>query len=403
MINMDKYSLTKEQARRFLLMKHGLVGDHKFIGKNGVLEFVNQAGCIQYDPIDVCGKNAELVLQSRVRGFQKSMLYSLLYEDRTLIDYFDKNLAVFKTEDWKYFDRIRDSFRMRSRGREEVAPVEAAIRELIAEKGPVCSKDIGLNDKVDWYWSRTKLSRAALETMYFRGELIVHHKKGTNKYYALAKDFIPSLLLEAQNPNHNEKEHMKWWVLRRISSVGLLWNRASDAWLNIDKLKAPLRNEIFEEMTDEGRLIKVSVEGVKDSLYCNTQDHLLIDEVCSGVKPIARTEFIAPLDNLIWDRRLIQELFDFHYKWEIYTPEKDRSYGYYVLPILHGEAFVGRIEVICNRKEKKLVVKNIWLEQGISMNEELWQGLNDCIERFRGFHELESIGYLIDWRVNEAL
>ena len=66
------------------------MGEYKFTGKTGILEYVEQAGCIQYDPIDVCGKNPELVLQSRIKGFQKGMLYKLLYQDRSLIDYFDK-------------------------------------------------------------------------------------------------------------------------------------------------------------------------------------------------------------------------------------------------------------------------------------------------------------------------
>lgn len=91
---MSAVTLTKQQARQFLFIKHGLIGDYKFCGKEGVLEFVRQAGCVQYDPIDVCGKNAELVLQARVKDFTKKMLYDLLYQDRLLIDYFDKCLAI---------------------------------------------------------------------------------------------------------------------------------------------------------------------------------------------------------------------------------------------------------------------------------------------------------------------
>lgn len=72
------------------MLRHGLIGGYKFAGKQGIIDFLDVAGCIQYDPIDICGKNPELVLQSRVKGFEKDMLYSLLYEDRALIDYFDK-------------------------------------------------------------------------------------------------------------------------------------------------------------------------------------------------------------------------------------------------------------------------------------------------------------------------
>ena len=102
---MQSICLSNQQARRFMLLKHGLIDSYKFAGKQGILDFVRQAGCIQFDPIDVCGKNAELVLQSRVKGFTKQLLYSLLYEDRTLLDYFDKNLSIIQTADWPYFRR----------------------------------------------------------------------------------------------------------------------------------------------------------------------------------------------------------------------------------------------------------------------------------------------------------
>jgi uncharacterized protein YcaQ len=96
-------TLTNRQARQFMLLKHGLLGEYRFIEKQGVLDFVRQAGCIQFDPVDSCGKNAELTLQSRVKGFTKNTLYELLYNDRKLVDYPDKKplhhsgreLAVF--------------------------------------------------------------------------------------------------------------------------------------------------------------------------------------------------------------------------------------------------------------------------------------------------------------------
>ena len=71
-------TITKQQATQFILVKQALIGDYRFKQKDGAYEYVCQAGCIQYDPVDVCGKNAELTLQSRVKGFKKSMLYELL-------------------------------------------------------------------------------------------------------------------------------------------------------------------------------------------------------------------------------------------------------------------------------------------------------------------------------------
>ena len=88
-------SICLRQARQFILLKQGLLGRYRFAGKQGALEYIRQAGCIQFDPVDICGKNAELTLQSRVKGFTKSMLDTLLYKDRALIDYPDKQLSIF--------------------------------------------------------------------------------------------------------------------------------------------------------------------------------------------------------------------------------------------------------------------------------------------------------------------
>ena len=83
---MPMLTVTKNQARQFILLKQGLLGDYRFIRKDGAYQFVRQAGCIQFDPVDVCGRNAELTLQSRVKGFRRKMLNDLLYRDRLLVD-----------------------------------------------------------------------------------------------------------------------------------------------------------------------------------------------------------------------------------------------------------------------------------------------------------------------------
>lgn len=391
---MNPITLTKKQARQFILMKQGLIGEYKFDGKEGVTEFVRQAGCVQFDPIDVCGKNAELVLQSRISGFTKQLLYELLYEDRRLIDYFDKNLAIIEASDWKYFERIRESNRNYGRGHSEVNEVADTIKAVIAEKGPVCSKDlVDFSEKIDWYWSNTKLSRAALETLYFRGDLIIHHKKGTIKYYALAKDYLPEEILTAEDPLTEDLEYMKWRVLRRISAVGLMWNKPSDAWIYIRDLKSQERNTIFADLLAEQKILEVQVEGCKETFYCLVQDREMMEDILKAPVLKSRTELIAPLDSMIWDRKLIKELFNFDYKWEIYKPEEERKYGYYVLPILSGDRFIGRTEVLSDRKNNKLVVKNIWFEPGISLTNKISNDLKQCFSRFRKFHGLNEICY----------
>ena len=388
--------LTNQQARQFLLLKHGLLDEYKFNEKQGVLDFVRQVSCIQYDPIDVCGKNAELVLQSRIKGFTKEMLAELLYEDRCLVDYPDKNLAIIPVEDWPYFERYRKAARQHAERYPEMEALTEQVRIHIQNHGELCSNDLKLDGNFSWqsaiHWSGgNNVSRSVLEQMYSTGELIIHHKKGTRKYYDLADKYIKPSLLNAVEPLKEDIEHLKWRVLRRIGSVGLLWNRASDAWLNIWGLKAAQRNEIFSQLLDEACIVAVAVEQLKDTLYCLTEDLPLIEIVMQNQELKGRCELIAPLDNVMWDRKLIHELFDFDYKWEIYTPSIKRKFGYYVLPLLNGERFIGRAELIAERKTGTLIVKNIWYESGVKQTKQLRTDLNNCLRKFALFNGCKTI------------
>ena len=389
---MNQVKLTNKQARQFILLKQGLMGDYKFEGEKGICDYIRQAGCIQFDPIDVCGKNAELVLQSRVNGFTKDMLYKLLYIDRKLIDYLDKNMSIFDIKDWKYFSRIRADYEQYDRSREQIDQVSDNIKTIIKEKGYASSRDIKLDEKVDWSWNPTSLSRATLESLYFRGELIIHHKEGTIKHYALAEDYMQPEIFNAIEPLASLEEHNEWRVLRRIGAVGMLWNKPSDALLGIG-LKSVNRNTIFNKLLKYDKIIEIKIQDITNAFYCLSDDQSLLDIVLSNVNFTNRTEFIAPLDNMIWDRKLIKEIFNFEYKWEIYTPMDERKYGYYVLPILSGDRFIGRIEIVNDKKLNGLIVNNIWFEDGVNKSVELYSNINDCIDRFSRFNNCERIKY----------
>lgn len=396
----DILHMTNRQARQFMLLKQGLLGEHRFIGKQGALDYVRQAGCIQFDPVDACGKNAELTLQSRVKGFTKQTLQELLYEGRNLVDFPDKNLSIFPIEDWPYFERYRRAARESGTRFPELMQLEEQAKNYIAQNGAVSSDDLPIDGNIHWHsaihWSgawdgQTNAARAILEQLYSTGELVIHHKQGARKYYALARDYVPEHLLDTPDPLPDDFEHLKWRVLRRISAVGLLWNRPSDAWLNIWGLKSPDRNKIFKELLEEGKILQVQVEGIKSSLYCNAKDLPLTERVLENGTYKPRCEFLAPLDCFLWDRNLIRELFGFDYRWEIYTPAAKRKYGFYVLPVLYGERFVGRIEAVSEKKTGTLRIKNIWFEDGIKQTKKLMSAALSRIKQFARFNECGEI------------
>ena len=385
---------TKEEARNFLFLRQGLMGEKRYIGKEGVMKFIHSVGCIQFDPIDVCGKNPELVLQSRVEGFKKEMLYELLYEERRLIDHFDKSLAIYPAEFWPCFQRVRDEFRERALKREETNDIAAEVLEIIRRKGFVSSSDIGFKNTIVGDWgNNSKLARAVLEVLYYQGDTMIHHKNGTRKFYALTEGLNKDTLLQQNDPFKDDHDFKKWRVLRRIEAVGLLWDKPSDAFLMIRDLKTKERIKIFHELKSEGKIIPITVEGIKEILYVSARDkEVLAESLKTGnLNLMERIEFLAPLDNLIWDRKLIKALYNFDYKWEIYTPAEQRKYGYYTLPVISGNRFIGRIELLNQRKEKELHLKNLWLEEGITLDLDLSEKLQLALDRFRIFSDCEDI------------
>ena len=100
---------------------------------------------------------------------------------------------------------------------------------------------------------------------------------------------------------------------------------------------------------------------------------------------------------MLWDRKLIAALFDFHYKWEIYTPEEQRHYGYYVLPVLCGERFAGRIEPVCDRHANVLVVRRFWPEEGVRINDRFLWALEDAVQTLCRFHGLSRVVWQQGW------
>ena len=393
-------TITKQQAAQFILSKQGLIGAYRFTGKTGAYDYVRQAGCIQFDPVDVCGKNAELTLQSRVKGFQKSMLRELLYEDRKLVDYVDKELSIWPVEDWPFFAPFRERSRRMGDTFEELRELKEEATSYIRANGPVCSDTLPIEGEIYWHssmhWSgnwqkKSQAARSVLEQLYTEGELIIHHKNGSRKYYDLAEKYIPAEVLKADNPYSDEFSLTKWRVLRRIGAVGLLWDKNSMAFLGIN-LKADLRKKVLSELSADHKISSVMVEGIKVPFYYRTEDEALMQEVLSGradLKP--RMSLIAPLDPLLWDKALIRALWDFSYSWEIYTPAVKRKYGYYTLPILYGDRFVGRIEAIPDRKEGILQVKGLWWEPGIRRTKAMDAALKRALRSFAKFNDCRTV------------
>jgi len=376
--------LGKTDARRFLLAHHHLWPPRSLTGKAGILDFIRHVGCVQFDPIDVVGRNPDLVLQSRVADYRPRMLEELLYADRQLLDGWDKQAAIYPVADWPYFGRHRA--RMVERHGDPSNPpmaIAPAVLQAIRERGPLSSIDLDHAGTVDWFWGPTRLARATLEILYAMGEVTIHHRVGTRRFFELTEKLLPADLLAAPAPNPTVEEYQNWHVLRRVGGLGLAKTGAGEYWYGILDVKTEARQAALARLVGRGDLVAVAVEGVPNRTFFILPADLPSLQAAQARREVEpKAAILGVLDNIMWDRDLLRLVFDFDYVWEVYKPVVQRKYGYYVLPVIYGDRFVARFDPAFDKKSRELTIANWWWEEAIQPDEAMQAAICDCLWQF---------------------
>lgn len=384
---MHQVTITKEEFKNYIVSYQGLNISNQPKGKEGVLEYFNKVGTIQFDVLNVVGRNADLVLQSRIKNYRATHLSELLYKDRLLVDGWDKVMSIYQTKDWKRFSRVREKREIAAKwtldyrnSLEALDHVDKVI-DNINERGPLMAKDLDFGNRVKTTWGHGKLSSAALDYLYHKGVLGIHNKKHNQKSYDLIENLIPQEYLSDATHIKSHNEFLKWYIKRRINSIGIYWDKNGDGWLGYFISEKQLRLKTIEELFNSYELVKVNVEGLeKENFYIDRDNLEILYNIKDEVKK--KVSFIAPLDNLIWDRKLIKEIFNFEYTWEVYVPVKKRKFGYYVLPVLYGNKFIARFEAKNFRSGDNLEIINWWWEDNIRVSNKLVLEISKAFNRF---------------------
>ncbi|MCL2235091.1 MAG: winged helix DNA-binding domain-containing protein [Defluviitaleaceae bacterium] len=380
--------ISKEEARQFLVSHQHLDNAHPLYRKEGVLQYFKKVGCVQFDPLNIVGRNADLVLQSRIKNYKPEMLEELLYKERSLVDGWDKVMSIYPIKDWAYFHFVRElrgkNIRLTLKNSKSAHGLDYIenILETLTKNGALQPKQIGKGATENSIWGHKNIYSAIMDYLFHIGKVGVSKKLNVNKVYDLIENIIPPHILNAPIPFETEHEFFKWYVYRRIASVGMLWNKSGGGWYGTGIPDKKTRQKIFEELTQQGLVTAIEVEGISEKFYARTAD------IPSAPKehPLPNNKdvkFIAPLDNLIWDRDMVSKVFGFDYTWEVYIPAAKRKYGYYVLPVLWGNRFIARFEP--EKSPSHLSIKNWWWEQDIVITGELINYITQAMERFAVF------------------
>lgn len=403
-----------DTARRFLAIRHLLAPPRSLPpDAASVMAVFDRLGSIQFDPLEVAGRNHDLVLLARIEGYRRGWTDRLLYEERRLFEAYNKQLSLLPTSElpWYRITWDREHRRHHAETFPEHAEVVEELLERIRVEGPLSSIDIETHPAIDWYWRPTNRVRALLEALAEAGVLGIARRAGNRRYYDLIERLYPADLLAVRPAEPDQLRHK---LLSRHRAHGLLGSAGqAELWYGLrSHTTAPgsagpppaaeTRRGLREELVEEGRLVPVQIEGIRSVRYAIAEDLPMLaqaeaevsaeattgpapgaaparsggersgggepghgeprDERPGGVRP--GVAFLGPLDPLAWDRDFLRALYGFDYVWEVYVPAVKRRWGYYVLPILFGDRLVGRIEPRIDRRAGSLRVLGLWWEAG---------------------------------------
>jgi uncharacterized protein len=387
--------VTAEAARRFLVARQLLAPARSLAGgKDGVRDFFRRFGSLQFDPIAIAGRSHDLVLHARVAGYDPAWCEEL-YERREIFEAVNKGLSFVWTPEYPWFRG--NLSRNAPQILEENADAASRVLERIRADGPLSALDFDRErgDLVDWFGMPTNTVRAVLEAYTLTGVLGLARRNGNRRYYDLLERLVPADVLAHEIPLN---EQMRYKLHSRYRVHGLLGVGGSgDIFGGIGPAKPvphwpgyPGRTALREQLVESGEIVPVDVEGVRGKRFVLREE---VERLADPPEPPPSVAFLSPFDPLIWDRPLLGSLFEFDYVWELFFPPEKRRFGWYVLPVLFRDRFVGRIEPRIDREGRRVEVIGLWWEDGFEAKraDGFVEAMRDALRAYLGFAGADRI------------
>ena len=363
---MAVHRLTKAQARRIAVRAQLLDAGRP----TDLVEVVEQLTLLQIDPTAAIAPSADVVAWSRLgSSYEPAQLKQAVEEDRTLFELdamvrpmSDLGLYLAGATDFPSYEESRDWFRDNDSFRRD-------ILKLLRKSGPVVSRDIPDTCVVPWAssgWTNNRNVTQMLEFLAIRGEIAIAGRVGRERVWDLPERVYPA---DVVVPSAEEAERIK--NERRLSSLGIA--RAKTR-------KMPMEPTYVGEAGEPA-----VVEGTKGEWR--------VDPAALGEDFEGRTALLSPFDRLVHDRVRTEELFDFEYTLEMYKPEAKRRWGYFALPILHGDRLIGKLDAKADHKASVLRVNAI--HEDVKFTRAMTKGVQAELEDLASWLDLEEVEQLI--------
>jgi len=365
-------TISQTTARRFVLGKQGLWPGRRWKGKKGTAQAICECEAVQLDPLNIFARSQDIVLHSRVLDYKPEFLYQVAYQDRQFFDY-GGWLAMYPMSDLPYY-RVHMQRRSHQKRIEGFVlshdELFERVRAELRSRGPLGNRGLDGN-RVGWNYRGRKDTSLALFDLWLSGELMIHHREGFERVY----DFRENIAPRQFDFMVSEEQAEEFFIRKNISFMGLFREAGLRSALQYDMQQSYSRVEVSEKVQawiEAGKAARIQIEAGRDPYLVLAEDLPYLEQLEKGRTPrswkpketttLEEVSFLSPLD-LVSARGRAQRLFDFDYKWEVYTPVHLRRWGYYVLPILYGDNLVARLDLKLDRPTMVLEIKGYWNEE----------------------------------------
>ncbi len=350
--------------------------------KPDVLGAIRRMGALQIDTIHVVARSPYFVLFSRLGDYDPKWLDQHLAEGR-LFEYWAHAACFLPIEDYPLYRHRMHSEQQRyysPEWGEQHSQTIQAVMERIRADGPVRSADFERSDGQKGTWWNWKVEKQVLEYLHTTGELMIARRENFQRIYDLQEHILPAWDEQQALAMEEARDELS---LRAVRSLGIAPARWVPDYFRLPKTGMAAR---LERLAEEGRLLRVAVEGWNEPAYVHPEILPVLEAAAGGELAATHAALLSPFDPLVWDRARTRELFNFDFSIECYLPEGKRRYGYFSLPILSAGELVGRLDAKAHRKSGVFEVRSIHLEPHACPGEDLASSVAGAIQRCADWH-----------------
>jgi len=345
-----------------------------------ILTTIQRMSLLQIDTINIVARSPYLVLFSRLGEYQPQWLDNALRQGE-LMEYWAHEACFLPRSDFSLVrHRMLSPDKMGWKYRQEWMQEHAAeIEELIAhiqENGPVRSADFKHPEKGSSGWWEWKPHKRHLEGLFTSGKVMVIERRNFQRVYDLTHRVMPHWDDQRDLLTQDAAEAIM--LENSARSLGIF----RPQWLaDYYRLRQPALKPLLEAWQHSQRAVPVEVDTLGE-MWLHADLLPLLPQALEGKLQATHSAVLSPFDPVVWDRKRAEQLFNFSYRLECYTPAPKRQYGYFVLPLLHKGQLVGRMDARMQRKLGVLEVISLYLEEGVKVTRSLEKGLTGAISDF---------------------